>query len=259
MRRLLVLSLALCAVALPATAQVARPSPPVVLAKPRPPDQPPPGWDAAIGAGLAVTSGNSDTSTLNLKYDLLRDAGGVVVLKSMGVYLRGESDGVTNVDRAAAEARMDVRLTPRLSALGQVGYFRDRFKDIAYLVSPTGGLSVALVTGRRVDLALDGSVGFAFEKNTGRGRDTDGAMLGGQTLAVRLSDTARVTQGLSGLWKMDDRADALYILSVGLTSSIVRRTELKVELLDTYKNRPIDPTSRRNDVSFLVSVVYKVF
>ena len=40
---------------------------------------------------------------------------------------------------------------------------------------------------------------------------------------------------------------------------MVKRADLKVELLDTYKNRPTDPLLGRNDVSFVVSVVYRLF
>ena len=45
---------------------------------------PPPGWAGSAGAGLALTSGNSDTSTVNAAYELKRDNGGVIVLKSNG-------------------------------------------------------------------------------------------------------------------------------------------------------------------------------
>ena len=41
---------------------------------------------------------------------------------------------------------------------------------------------------------------------------------------------------------MDDVEDALYTTSVGLAASIVTNAELKVELLDIYKNRPTSAT-----------------
>jgi putative salt-induced outer membrane protein len=244
----------------PAAAQVTLPPagaapPPPAPAQPPPP---PPGWAASLGAGLAVTSGNSDTSTVNLAYDLLRDYGTKVVFKSTGLYLRGENEGEINVDRAAANVRMEYVLTPRLSAFGQTGYFRDRFKDVEYLVSPTGGLTYKLLPGPRVELTTDGSLGMVFEKNTGRDVETDGAVLAGEKFLYKLSEGARITQGFSGLWKMDDFDDSLYIFSAGIAATLVRNAELKVELLNTYKNRPTDPTLDKNDVSFLVSFVYKI-
>ena len=49
--------------------------PPLAAAQPAAPP-PPPGWAGSAGAGLALTSGNSDTSTVNAAYELKRDTGG---------------------------------------------------------------------------------------------------------------------------------------------------------------------------------------
>ena len=37
------------------------------------PAPPPPAWTGSIGAGLAVTSGNSDTSNMNLSFKAVHD------------------------------------------------------------------------------------------------------------------------------------------------------------------------------------------
>ena len=49
------------------------------------PPPPPPGWTGSIGGGLAITSGNSDTSTTNVGYDVLKDHGTNVIFKSAGL------------------------------------------------------------------------------------------------------------------------------------------------------------------------------
>ena len=95
-----------------------------------------PGWAGSLGAGMALTSGNSDTSSANLAYELLHDSGDPLVFKSTGLYLRGESEGEATVERAAAEARLDYWLTPRLSGFGLTSFAHDRFKDIEYFVAP---------------------------------------------------------------------------------------------------------------------------
>ena len=46
---------------------------------------PPPGWAGSASAGLAMTSGNSDTSTVNAAYDLKRDTGGPYLFTSAGL------------------------------------------------------------------------------------------------------------------------------------------------------------------------------
>jgi Protein of unknown function, DUF481 len=160
--------------------------------------------------GLSFTSGNTDTSSTNLAYELKRDGGRPVVFLSKGLYIRGETDDELTVDKALLENRVDYRLTPRLSVFGQLGCLRDRFKEIEYLLSPTAGLSYLFVKGARVELSGDGGVGLVWEKNTGRDLETDGAVLAGEKLTITLSDTAQVLQSVAGLWKMDDFDDALY-------------------------------------------------
>lgn len=244
----LLCALALCSVALPAAAQAPATEPP---------EGPPPLWAGSVGAGLAVTAGNRDTSTINLAYEVKRDGGRPITFKSTGLYLRGQTDDELTVDRALLENRGDYRLTDRLSAFGQLGYVRDRFKEIDYLLSPTTGVSYAIVKSDRVELTGDGSLGMVWEKNTGVDLETDGAVLAGEKFLFKLSDTASITQSVSALWKMDDFADSLFTFGAGVTSSLTTRSELKAELLDTYKRLPPDPTVDNNDIALLVSLVYK--
>lgn len=225
-------------------------------APPAPPP-PPPGWAGSLGAGLALTAGNSDTSTANLAYEVLRDMGGEVVFKSTGLYLRGQSGGEATVDRAAADARVDYRLTPRLSAFGLTTYARDRFKDIDYLIAPTTGLSLAVIGGGRVEWTTDGSLGLVFEKNTGFDVETAGAVLAGERFLFKATETTRVLHAATALWKMNDFGDGFYTFSAGIATSVASRLELKAEFLNTYKRQPTDPTLKKNDQSVVLSLVYK--
>lgn len=250
MRRFVVSSLAV--VAFVSSAPVAS-----AQAPPAAPPPPPPGWAGSLGAGLAVTSGNSDTSTANVAYELRRDMGGEVVFKSTGLYLRGQSEGEATVDRAAADARVDYRLTPRLSAFGLATYARDRFKDIDYLLAPTTGLSLTVIGGGRAEWITDGSVGLVFEKNTGFDVETAGAVLAGERFLFKATETTRLLHTATALWKMNDFGDGFYTFSAGIATSVASRLELKAEFLNTYKRQPTDPTLKKNDQSVVLSLVYK--
>lgn len=251
-------AVALLVAPLPALGQT--PAQPVVLPPtqpPPPPPPPPPGWAGSLGAGFSLTSGNSDTTTATLAYEMLRDVGGDIVLKSAGIYLRGESEGEATVDRAAADARLDYRLTPRLSAFGMTTYARDRFKEIDYLLAPTAGLSLAVVRTARIEWTTDGSLGIVVEKNTGFDAETAGAVLAGERLLFKLTDTTRIIHAASGLWKMNDFGDSFYNFSAGIATSLASRLELKAEFLNTYKREPTNPTLKKNDQSVVLSIVYK--
>src|SRR5918993_4442470 len=90
-----------------------------------PPPPPPPGWTGSAGAGLAMTSGNSDTSSVNAAYDVKRDAGGPIVIRSAGLFLYGKSQDVLTSDRLSLDGRVERKLTERTSVFGNMQYLRD--------------------------------------------------------------------------------------------------------------------------------------
>lgn len=229
-------------------------------AAPAPPAQeppPPPGWTGSFGAGLALTQGNSDTSTINVAYEAKRDTGGLYLFKSTGLFLRGETEGELTADRLVLDARVDRKVTPRTSLFGQLQYLTDEFKEIDYLISPTVGISRLLVKNDRTELSVDGGLGIVSEKNEGLDVRTTGAVTAGENFKHKLTATAEITQKVSALWKMNDFSDALYIFGVGLAANITAQTQLKAELLDTFASKPPTDTVQKNDVAVLLSFVYK--
>src|SRR5215208_4142546 len=86
---------------------------------PAPPSGP---WAESVTAGLALTSGNKDTSTLNLGYDLVYDPKTRNLVKSEGLFLRGKSDGELTADRLALNGRDEYKLRDRLFLFGQLQY-----------------------------------------------------------------------------------------------------------------------------------------
>jgi putative salt-induced outer membrane protein YdiY len=218
---------------------------------------PPPGWVGSASAGLALTQGNSDTSTVNAAYELKRDTGGSMVFKSNGLLVRGEAEETLTSDRLSLDGRLERRLSARTSLFGATQYLRDSFKSIDYLVSPTVGVSRLLVKDDRTELGVDVGVGVVWEKNPDLEVQTDGAVAAGQQFTRKLTATTELKEKAAGLWKMDDFDDALYTFGIGLAASITAGTQMKVEFLDTYKARPPLPSVKKNDIAVLVSFVYK--
>lgn len=218
---------------------------------------PPPGWTGSIGGGLAIASGNSDTSTTNVGYDVLKDHGTNVIFKSTGLLLKGSNDGVSNVDRSQADARLGYTLSPRLSAFGQTTFARDRFKAIDYILAPTGGLSYKVVATERTEWMTDGSVGVVFEKNQGLDTETSGAIIAGEKLTHKFAEKTKFVHAATALWKMNDFDDAFYTFSAGLLTSIAGNFDLKTEFLSTYKNKLTNTALKKADQSIVLSVVYK--
>jgi hypothetical protein len=108
----------------------------------------------------------------------------------------------------------------------------------------------------RTEFAVDAGAGVIWEKNTSVPLQSSGAISAGENFKQKLAPTAEVTQKFSALWKTDDFSDVFYSLGAGVAASVTSKTQLKVELLETYKSKPTGDT-KKSDLKFLVSFVFK--
>jgi putative salt-induced outer membrane protein YdiY len=252
----LALAVSLCGAA-PALAQ-APAAPAAPAAAPGQPEPPPPTWTGTISGGLALTDGNSDTSNINLAYEIIRDPKTRNLFRSDALYLRGASEGDLTVDRTAFTIRDEYKLTTRLFVFGQFAHLRDEFKAIDYLIAPTAGVGYKLYETKSTLLSVDTGFGPVWEKNPGRDVDVSGAWTLGEKLSQKISETATITQSANALFKTDDFDDSLYTFGLGLAASMTTKTQLKIELLDTYKNLPVFPATQKNDIAIIMAIVYKI-
>ena len=215
-------------------------------------------WTSSIGAGLALTSGNTDTKNINLSFTAAYDPKTKFVFKSEALYLRGDADGKKQVDKATANARGEYSLSDRSFALGEVSYLRDPFKEISYLIAPLAGAGYRLIKTDTRSLTIDGAVGYQIESNAALGNSNSGALKAGQNFDWTISPTSKLTQKITGLWKMQDFDDALYHFDAGITTTIATRVELKVAYTYDYKNKPPLPTIKKGDSALFVAILFKL-
>jgi putative salt-induced outer membrane protein YdiY len=233
----------------------------VMIAKPlvwaQAPAQPPKLYTGSFGGGFALTGGNTDTKNFNLTFDMVRDPKTNNVIKANASYLRGSQSDVLTLDRTLFNIRDEYSLTNRVFLFGQVDYLRDQFKQIIFIWSPAGGIGYKLINTDDTILSIDGGAGGFFEKNPGRDVSRSGSLNAGQRLRHKLSSNATFTQSLSNIWKTNDFEDYLTNFSVGLTSTIVRSLEVKLEFIDSYKRKPANLGVKRNDTAFVTAFVLK--
>ncbi|MEO8055057.1 MAG: DUF481 domain-containing protein [Acidobacteriota bacterium] len=259
---LFLLVLAAGASAAPALAQTAAPAEPPACKCPCPcPEPPPPPLTGSLGAGLAITTGNSDTSAFNLGFNLVYDPKTHSLFKAEAFYLRSTADGVVNVDKATANLRYEYRISDRVYGFAQIAYLRDQNKNVTYLIAPMVGAGYYVVKEKTYELSLDGSIGGAFEKDSGFDATSSGAFAAGEAFLWRISPTATFTQKASGLWKMNDTSDSFCHFEVGVAATLTKSFELKVAYLVDYKNKPIstDPNNplKKTDTALVASILYK--
>lgn len=221
------------------------------------PPAPAKAFTGTAGVGLSLTSGNSDTTNFNVAFDLTHDPKTRNVMKWTGLYLRGKKDEALTVNRTSLGFRDEFTLSNRTFVFGQVGYLRDTFKLIDYLIAPTAGLGYKLIDTDTTKFAVDAGAGAMWEKNPGRDVRSSLALTAGEKLVHQLTPTASLTHAATGLWKANDLADGLYTVSIGLATQISGRVQLSVDVLDTFKNRPPTPTTKKNDVAIVTAITAK--
>jgi len=215
-----------------------------------------PTWTGTASAGLAFTSGNKDTSTLNAGYEFVYEGSATNTIKSDGLYIRGATDGELSADRLALNVRDQYRFNDGFFVFGQGRYLRDRFKEIDYLTAPTVGLGYEVIDTDLTSLTLDAGVGGVWEKNRGRDVRSSGAITLDEKLSHQLTDTTTITQSVAALWKTQDFGDRLLTFGASIAVSVTSQTQLKVEWVDTYKSKPPAANIQQNDTSVLVALVF---
>ena len=221
------------------------------------PPPPPKALTGSAGAGLSLTQGNSETLNLSATVDSVYDPKRGNVMKWSALYLRGKQNGVLAVNRVSAGFRDENTLSTRTFVFGQVDSLHDTFKGIDYLLAPTAGVGYKAINTMRSQLAVDIGAGGVVEKDTGFEAQGNGAITIGEKLIHQLTATTTLKQSMTGLLKMTQPGDGLYTFQLGVAVKISEGLQLSVDLLDTFKSRPLDPTTKRNDVALVTSVVAK--
>jgi len=242
--------------AAPALAQEAVAPPPCACPCPCP-EPPPPPLTGSFSAGLALTTGNTDTSSFNLGFNLVYDPKTHALFRADAFYLRSTNNGAATADKGAASFRYEYTVTDRVYAFAQVGYLRDQFKNVLYLVTPMAGGGYYFVKQKDLELTGDASVGGAFESDSGYAATNSGAFSVGQGFSWKISPNATFTEKVTGLWKMNHLSDSFYHFETSLAASITKASELKITYLVDFKNRPNPDTLKKTDTALIAAFVYK--
>lgn len=214
-------------------------------------------WASSFGAWLALTSGNTDTRNYNLSFTTKYDPKTRIVFKSDALYLRGESNGTKQVDKATGDARVEDNLSDRTFAFGEISYLRDPFKDLNFFIAPLPGVGYRIIKSDTRNLSVDGAVGAETESHATGSRSSSGAVKTGENFDWAISTTSKATQKLTGIWKPRDVGDALYHFDAGLGTTAAARTELKIAYSYDYKTRVVSSAIKKGDSALFAALLFK--
>jgi len=220
-------------------------------------DSVPQGLSGSAGFGLSLTQGNSDTLNINATVDSIYDPKTKNLIKWNALYLRGKQNGVLSVNRFFGSVRDEFTVSKRVFLFGQFDALHDTFKGVDYLLAPTVGAGYKLVDTKRTTFDVNAGVGGVVEKDIGQDALGNGAVTFGEKLVHQLTDTTTLKEAVTGLTKMGDVGNGLYTFGVGAAAKVNSRLQLAVDLLDTFKNQPVDGLTHKHDLALVTSIVAK--
>ena len=219
--------------------------------------QPEKSLDGMIGAGLSLTSGNSDTLNWNVSFNLDKQTNRGHLLKASGLYLRGKENNKLSVDRLKLNLRDDYSINRDVVGFGDISYKRDPMKGIDHLVNPSAGLGWKILDEDKISVQANAGAGVVMEQNHGQDSDTSVSLNSSQSLSYKLSSTASFHQKMDVLWKADNIDDYLVNISLSLATKITNASELQAEFLDDFKSNPTDISYKKNDIALILKYVVR--
>ncbi|MCC6301644.1 MAG: DUF481 domain-containing protein [Gammaproteobacteria bacterium] len=159
-------------------------------------EETPQGWSGDTGLGFVVTTGNTETETINAKATLIY---GAAPWKHTGKLdlLKGSDNDETNADRLSLSGKSERDLSAASYVFGLVNYEDDEFSGYDYRASESLGYGRRLVQNESVTLNAEAGLGARQDKVSGTGEsESDGIVRLAGLLEWRISPSAKFTQEL---------------------------------------------------------------
>ena len=216
-------------------------------------DPPPPTHEQTFEAAYVGVTGNASSNTFGLGADVVSRPDSWLIRNKVS-FVRNESNDVLVANALDFTSRAQRTLTPRVSAFGEYGFFRDRFAGVVHRNSITGGVAVKVIDAARQALSLDAGVGYVNESRLAGDDISSASYLAGTGYKLKITDTADLSDDLrlSGLfadaenWRLDH--------TISITTRVAAGLSLKVSHALRYAHFP-PPGFKKTDAIMSVALV----
>jgi putative salt-induced outer membrane protein YdiY len=203
-----------------------------------PPAAPPPAREGTAEFALVSTTGNASTQTIGIAGELIFRPDTWVV-KNRAVFVRNESADVLTAESFLYQLRTEKILTPRLSALGEYGYFRDEFAGVDHRNSLFGGLSYKLLEVPGHSLLVDAGLGYLNEQRLEGDDVSTGTYVGGAGYKWTVSPNAELGDEFRYTGTFADAGDWRVANIASLTARMTTIFALKLSHTVRYAHQPV--------------------
>jgi len=208
------------------------------------------GLETAVGAGLALADGNSESFLVNgsIVSEGEKEDLGTVRLGIEGNY--GEStveDAPTiNVDNGRAFANVKKTLSEMTFAYLDGSALYDRLAQIDYRATVGPGAGTYVLNTEATRLSIEAGVAYIWESVAAE-VDDYAALRVAERLEKQLGENARIWQAVEYLPRLDDFNSFLLNAELGVEAALNSRLNLRILVQDKYDSDPA-PDLQENDL-----------
>ena len=139
-------------------------------------DEKEPAWKGEVGAGYIATTGNSDTSKINVK------AEGTLEKEKWRHYIKAtalnsDSNGVTDAEKYFISGKSDYTYKENSYVFGRADYETDKFSGFEYQYTVTAGIGHRYLKDYP-SMTLDADAGIGFKGFEAEGQSSETEALG---------------------------------------------------------------------------------
>ena len=219
------------------------------------------GWSGGLDAGLALTSGNSDTTNIALGLAATRETpNDKTTIYAASIYNRdstsGESRTIANTIRGGV--RYDRNINQKFFGYGFTDLEHNGLQDLTLRLVLGGGLGYRAIRNERTALDLLGGLDWnqEFFKGVDNDRSTAEAQLG-QTLTHRFSSRVSLKEALFFFPNLSDGGTYRINFDAALVTDISKRIAWQLTLSDRYLSDP-PPGFEKNDLLLTTGLKIKI-
>lgn len=215
-------------------------------------EEPPEGWRGKGELGFVKTSGNTETSTLNLALEFVYEKEKWRHTLS-GTMLKSKKSGTTDAERWTAGIQSDYKFSEKSYLFGAFRYDSDKFAGFDPVTTISAGYGRQLIETEKHFLLGEVGAGYRSQENTLTGEKDKGAIFRGR-LDYRWHITK--TTEFGNLFLVEAGSDNTFLQN-DTSLSVAINKAFAIKLAYQYRHNTDPPLgSDSTDTQFTTNLVY---
>lgn len=210
-------------------------------------------WKASAELGYIKSSGNSDTETLNAKFNAETAYNKWTHLVALEA-LKSASNDVRSAEKYRTEVQSDYDLGERSYAFGVANWENDNFNGLNYTSSIAAGYGYKAIKTDEMKLNLEIAPGYRIVEDTNNNTEEDAILRLSEVFAWKISKTSTLDQSLK-VETGDSNTETRF--GIALTNQVAGNLSMKVAYNLKHNSDVADGVSN-SDRETAITLVYKL-